>query len=328
LNEIHVLVTAPLDDRQLGEIAGLDARIRVSPAAKDFTALLAGGAPGADFAGTLARAEVLYTVRVPPGLAGLCPNLRWVQLASHGLDHLPDDLRAGGVTITTSQGAFDGPIAEYVLMLMLMLAKRAPRLVAQQQKEEWKYFSEAQEMAGLTLGLVGFGSIGRRVARYARALGLRVIATRRSAQGTPDPDADEMVPPSRLGWLLEQSDFVVVAVPLTALTRGLIGGRELGLMKPTAFLINVSRGTVVDEGALVRALREKKLGGAALDVFQQEPLPPGSPFWKMENVIVSPHMSGRAGDIWGKANRLFMENLRRYVRGEPLLNVFDPARGY
>jgi phosphoglycerate dehydrogenase-like enzyme len=328
MNEIHVLVAAPLEESQLGEIAGLDPRLKVHPAAKDFAALLAGGAPGADFAGTLARAEVLYTVRAPPGLAGRCPNLRWVHLASHGLDHLPDDLRAGGMTVTTAQGAFDGPIAEYVLMLMLMLAKRAPRLVAQQQKGAWKYFSDAQEMSGLTLGLVGFGSIGRRVARYARALGMKVIATRRSAAGEPDPDTDQLVPPGRLGWLLEQSDFVVVAVPLTALTRGLIGSRELGRMKPTAFLINVSRGAVVDEGALVRALREKKIGGAALDVFRQEPLPPESPFWKMESVIVSPHMSGRAGDVWGKANGLFRENLMRYLKGEPLLNVFDPARGY
>jgi phosphoglycerate dehydrogenase-like enzyme len=279
-------------------------------------------------AGVLAQAEILYTIRVSPGLYAHCPRLRWVHLASHGLDHLPDDARAGTITITTSQGAFSGPIAEYVLMLMLMLAKRAPRLVAQQQRGEWKYFGDGQEMFGHTLGLVGFGSIGRRVARYARALGLKVIAIRRSAEGTPDPDADELVPAGRLDYLLSRSDFVVLAVPLTPATRGLIGGRELGLMKPSAFLVNISRGAVVDEDALAGALMEKRLGGAALDVFRQEPLPSGSPFWKMENVIVSPHMSGRTGDIWGQANRLFLDNLRRYVKGEPLLNVFDPARGY
>jgi phosphoglycerate dehydrogenase-like enzyme len=211
---------------------------------------------------------------------------------------------------------------------MLMFAKGAPGFLRAQARHEWLRYMP-KELLGATVGIVGMGHIGEEVARLAKAFGCRIVATRRSVQAaTRDALADELLPASELHRLLEVSDYVVLAVPLTPETHGMIGGAELRAMKPDAVLVNIARGAVVDEPALVEALRERLIAGAALDVFEREPLPEDSPLWELDNVIISPHISGGTEIYNQRAVDIFADNLRRYLAGEPLRNVVDPARGY
>src|SRR5437870_4201844 len=183
-------------------------------------------------------------------------------------------------------------------------------------------------LQGRRMGIVGLGSIGLEVARLASAIGMQVSAIRRRAE-LPRPDGvDDVLPPERLGDLLGTSDVVVLSAPLTASTRRLIGSREIEQMKPGAFLVNVGRGKLVDDDAIVDALRTGRLGGAALDVFTREPLDPSSPYWELPNVIITPHISGAMEDYWTPLVALFAENLRRFQQGQPLLNVVDKHAGY
>ena len=325
------------------EIAAVDPRLRVSNVAREFSALT-GKAPlglrvpnEADqldrttaetrLVPLLREAEILYTAWVPLDLLQRSPKLRWVHLFPHGVDYIQGDILEKDVMVTTGQGAHAAPLAEHVMTLVLMLAKQAPRFIRQQGECQWKRF-HVIELSRSTLGLVGLGSIGKRVAKHAKSFGMRVIATRRTFTKESPLEIDELVPRDRLEYLLKESDFVVLALPLTSATRNLIGEKELRMMKPSAFLINISRGGLVDEPALIRALQEKRLTGAGLDVFQVEPLPPESPLWHMDGVIISPHIGALSPYLVENANRLFIENLRRYLTGKSLLNVFDWARGY
>jgi phosphoglycerate dehydrogenase-like enzyme len=237
------------------------------------------------------------------------------------------------VTVTTASGIHAVPISEYVIGAMLAFAKGFPRAMRAQGERAWRpYWPE--ELEQKTVGILGMGAIGARVALLCKALGMRVLAMRRSAEhrmtgeGTGDPAVDEMLPPSELAYLLSESDYVVAAVPLTTETRGMIGEEQLRAMRPSAVIINIARGAIIDEQALVRALREGWIAGAALDVFQPEPLPPESELWGLENVILTPHISGGTPRYMERAVELFCENLRRYLASEPLRNVVDPARGY
>src|SRR5581483_560591 len=262
-------------------------------------------------------------------LQDVAPRLRWIQLTSAGADRL---LGSGfieqGVTVTTVSGLHATPIGEYVLCTILMFAKGAPAFTRAQQRREWLRFLP-QELRGKTVGVVGMGHIGEEVARLAKAFGCRVVATRRSVTGpAAGAHADELLPAAMLPRLLEQSDYVVLCVPLTDETRGLIGERELRTMKQSAVLVNIARGAVCVEDDLVRALREGWIAGAALDVFEREPLPAESPLWELENVILTPHISGGTEIYNQRAVDIFADNLRRYLAGEPLRNVVDPARGY
>ena len=289
----------------------------------------------ASLAALLAETEVLFTTPLmPPDLGERAPNLRWVQLTSAGADRLLDSpLVRGDVTVTTASGIHAIPIGEYVMAVMLAFAKGLPGAMRAQAERTWRPYL-AEELHGKTVGIIGLGAIGSYVAKLAAADGMRVIAIRRSAAGrktgreTGDPNVDELLPPSDLPYLLSQSDYVVIAVPLTAESRGLIGEPELRSMKPTARIVNIARGSVIDEAALVRALTEGWIGGAALDVFEQEPLPPDSPLWGMENVLLTPHISGGTPVYMERAVALFCDNLRRYLAGEPLHNVIDVHRGY
>jgi phosphoglycerate dehydrogenase-like enzyme len=218
------------------------------------------------------------------------------------------------------------PLAEFAILAMLYFAKQMPRLHQQQREHRWERFA-GRELRGRTVAIVGLGKIGMEVARLSRAVGLRVTGTRR---GGPVADAavDVQRPPRELRELLADADYVVLAVPHTAETEGLIGAGELSAMRRGAVLVNVARGRVVDEPALVEALRSGHLGGAALDVVAQEPLSTESPFWDMPNVLVSPHSASTADSENAKLTDLFCENLRRYLTNRPLLNVFDRERGY
>jgi phosphoglycerate dehydrogenase-like enzyme len=286
----------------------------------------------------LPEAEILCSFSVPGNWRELAPHLRWLQYPGAGVDGLRDsgllDVESR-VIVTTATGIHATTISEYVFGSMLMFNWNWPQMVRLQDSHVWArsagwYNLGGRELAGQTLGVVGMGSIGRRIAQLGHAFGMRVLGIRRSFldEEATDPDLDVSYSPRHLHELLGQSDYVVLAVPLTAETELLIGEAELRTMKSNAYLVNIARGRVVDEQALIRALREGWIGGAGLDVAQIEPLPSNSPLYGMPNVILTPHISGVSVHYETRLAALFADNLRRYRAGEPLFNRFDPARGY
>ncbi len=281
--------------------------------------------------GEIAGAEVLMLpFEMPPALLDAIlalPTLRWVHTVSAGVDHALGSLQQRpDVLFTNARGVFDAPIAETVLAYILMIAKRMPELLAQQREQRWKLLP-LREVAGLSVGLIGLGGIGGEIARRCQALGMRVVATRRRPE-LPAPYVDVLLPTERLAELLGRVDFVVVAVPLTPETTGMIGATELAHIRPEAWFINIARGAVVDEAALIDALTAGRISGAALDVFAEEPLPPESPLWTLPNVILTPHNSWSTPRVNEREAQLFMDNLERYLRGEALRNVVDRTLGY
>lgn len=273
----------------------------------------------------------IAAARVPFDMVARAPRLRWFQQWEAGIDwmqrHWP--FAAPELVVTTASGIHAVPITEHVLALLLAFARMLPASLRAQQRREWldrehgRYF----ELAGATLLIVGMGAIGSHIAAAATALGMRVLGVRRSG-GDPPPGVALLAGPERLPELLPQAQAVVLVLPATPATRALIGEGELRLMRPDAYLINVGRGATVDEAALVRALREGWIAGAGLDVFAEEPLPPDSPLWAMEHVIVTAHYAGSTPRYNERAMALFLDNLERFVAGRPLRNRADPARGY
>jgi phosphoglycerate dehydrogenase-like enzyme len=275
-------------------------------------------------------------------LLSRAPRLTWVHSASAGVERaLTPTARERGVVITNARGVFSRPIAEYVLMMILAISRRLPQLLELQRERTWQPL-EGAELRDLTIGIVGLGSIGRAVAALASAFGCRVVAVRRNVDagdgrgsgrsgdvdGLRDVEPDEVLGPDALPALLGQSDFVVLAAPLTPETEGMIDDAALAAMKHGSWLVNVARGRLIDERALLRALREGRIGGAVLDTFAEEPLPPDSPFYDLPNAIVTPHTSWSSGRVLDRSVELFCDNLRRFAAGEPLLNVVDPDAGY
>ena len=254
-------------------------------------------------------------------------RLRWVHVAGAGVDAvLFPELVGSAVTVTNSRGVFDRPIAEYVLGLMLVFAKDFRRSLELQRQRKWVH-RETEMLAGKKLLVVGAGPIGRTLSRHARCIGMETSAVARTSQ-SEDADFGRVFSSEQLDEALPDADYVVVAAPLTAQTRGMFGATQFGRMKPGARLINVGRGPTVDEPALVEALREGWIAGAALDVFAEEPLPEDSLLWEMPQVVISPHMSGDFVGWHEALGELFVENFRRWERGEELLNVVDKERGY
>jgi phosphoglycerate dehydrogenase-like enzyme len=267
-------------------------------------------------------------------LLGRCPKLGWVHSATAGVERLLTAEAAGRhLTITNARGVFSEPIAEYTIMMILAVVRRLPELLELQRERTWQPLP-ARELPQVTIGIVGLGSIGRAVARLAIAFGAQVVATRRD----PDrrPEAAESMPEGlarilsmdQLPELLAASDFVVLALPLTPETDRLMDARRLALMKPGAWLINVARGRLIDQGALLRALRTGPLGGAVLDTLWEEPLSSTSPLWEAPGLIITPHTSWSSGRVLERSIALFCDNLRRFRDGRPLLNVVDPKAGY
>jgi len=281
--------------------------------------------------------DVVCMYRAPDTLLDLAPNLRWVTLSSAGAEHVlrqdwPYSPRAP--LITTASGVHAASISEHVFSVMLLWARHWPDILKLQAEHRWPTGSGKQaiagrELAGSTLLVVGLGAIGRRVAQVGHAFGMRTLATRHSAvDGAVDPDIDALYPLARLNEALAQADYIVLAVPITPETRGLINAERLRAIKPGALLVNIARGDVVDEEALLAALRDGSLGGAALDVTAQEPLPPESPLWSQPNVIISPHVSGASDRYSERLTDLLLDNIARYREGRPLRNLVDVARGY
>ena len=278
----------------------------------------------------LPQAQVLFTSRLPNDVQSQAPLLQWVQLLSAGADvAIREGLSDSPILFTTASGVHPIPISEWVIGAMIALLKRFPQAIdAQRKKEYWKFIGG--ELAGRTVGILGLGNIGLRVARICQALDMRVLGMRRSVTEPLEGQVptDLLLPPRDLPLMLQQSDFLIICLPGTRETLGLLGESELQQMKQGSYLINVGRGGIVDEEALVRALRAGHLAGAALDVFTQEPLPPESPLWDEPGLLMTAHIAGNSPRYEERATELFMENLRRYMESRELLNVYDPERGY
>jgi phosphoglycerate dehydrogenase-like enzyme len=283
----------------------------------------------------LRDAEIIVTWSLRPEQFTLAKQLRWIHSPAAAVHQLMFPALVQSDVILTNAREVHGPVvAEHVIALIFALAKQIPQAVRLQQKHTWgqeimwRGSPRPCEVAGATVGLVGVGSIGREVAKLASGLGMRVIATRENPQkGRPD-GVEQVYPSTEINTLLEHSDYVVLAAPTTPATTGLINAVRLAHMKPDAFLINVGRGPLVGESALADALRQHKIGGAALDVFDQEPLPPNSPLWDLENLLLTPHTAGLTDKLWERHYTLISENLRRYLAHQPLLAVVDKTRGY
>jgi phosphoglycerate dehydrogenase-like enzyme len=274
-------------------------------------------------------------------LLARCPQLRWVHSATAGVERVltPAALERG-LVISNARGVFSRPIAEYVMLMILSAARRLPQLLELQRERTWQPL-EGTELRDVTVGIVGLGSIGRAVGALATSFGCRVVAVRRRSHDLADaplPDdgepsfgpvrLDRVGGPETLAALLSESDFIVLAAPLTPETEEMINAETLALVKPGAWLINVARGRLIDERALLRELRDGHLGGAVLDTFRDEPLPPMSSFYDLPNVIVTPHTAWSSGRVLDRSVELFCDNLRRFAAGDPLLNVVDPSAGY
>jgi phosphoglycerate dehydrogenase-like enzyme len=291
--------------------------------------------------------DVLFSFRAPDALIRQAPGLKWIQFLSAGADHvMKGELQARKeIAITNASGIHSTPIAEYTIASMLAWSHGFHVTMRAQIRREWKrnwdFMDSVDSLRGKTLGVIGYGSIGRETARMGQALGMTVLALKRnpderrdtgwSPPGIGDPEG--RIParwfgPDGYTAILRDSDFITVTLPATAATRRVIGRAEIAAMRPHAYLVNIGRGEVIDQEALIEALREKRIGGAGLDVFEREPLEAESPLWDLENAILTPHMSGSFRGYNSACCELFAENLGRFVKGAPLLNVVDRALGY
>ncbi len=263
-------------------------------------------------------------------------KLRWIHSTAAAVHQLMSpELRASNVIVTNARSVHGPVVAEHAIALMFALAKRLPAAVRYQQQQVWAQEQIAyqpprpSELAGSTLGLIGYGAIGTEIARSAVALGMRVLVVRRHPQKASVVELGfETCGLDRLDEVIAQSDFLVLAAPLTEKTRHIINAERLARMKPGVYLINVSRGALIDEAALTDALRNRRIGGAALNVFDHEPLPAGSPLWELDNLLITPHTAATSDKMWERHYALIKENLRRYLAGEPLLGLVDKQVGY
>ena len=284
----------------------------------------------------LSDAEILCSYFIPSDWRTQAPSLRWIQFPGAGVDSLATTglLDANsGVIVTTAAGIHAETISEYVFGSMLMFNWNWPQMVRLQDNHVWArsatwYHLGGRELAGQTLGIIGLGHIGRRIAQLAHAFGMRVLGMRRSLSGEQEPDVDQLFLPEQLHELLSLCDYVVISVPLTGETEKLIGEDELRIMRSNAYLVNIARGRVIDEQALIQALREGWIAGAGLDVTEEEPLPSESPLYSMPNVILTPHISGNSAHYDTRLAALFADNLKRYRSGQKLQNQYEPSRGY
>ena len=338
MKTLNVLVLAPsfekglphADESILNMIRAVNRNIKVN----DASQLLFAETQGDDskkkvFDALLAEAEVMFGFVPPKNIIARAPKLKWLQVTSAGVDrHQGTEIWNSKVTITGVSGIHATPIGEFVMGLMLMFAKNTTLGFKMMQTREWTRYMSGT-LRGKTVGIIGLGHIGGEVARLSKAFSMRVVATRRSAKASEKAkNVDLMFPASRMKELLGQSDYVVLTLPLTPETKHIIGEAELKAMKPTACIINIGRGPLIDQEALIKALERKRIAGAGLDVMVPEPLPKDSKLWDLDNVILSPHISGGMEDYMVRATELFCDNLKRYIAGKKLLNVVDKKKGY
>lgn len=283
----------------------------------------------------LLDAEIAITWSLRPEQFLRATKLRWIHSPAAAVHQLMFPELVDSSVILTNAREVHGPVvAEHVLALILALAKHIPQAVRLQQKHEWgqetlwKMRPRPREIAGATVGLIGLGAIGRAVAMKVHALGMRVVAVREHPEKEKPEYVDQVLADKQLDVLLEQSDYVVLAAPLTPDTRGMMNSARLAKMRPEACLINVGRGPLVDQHSLFEALQAHRIGGAALDVFEKEPLPPDSLLWDLDNLLITPHSAGLTERLWERHYGLVSENLTRYLAKQPLLAVLDKKTGY
>ena len=335
-----VLIAAPIESEHVDRIRAVDSRIEVlhDPDLLPRPRYVSdhAGSPTkrtpeqeARFLEMLGRAEVVFDF--PSGhfrdLEAVAPRLRWLQSTSAGIGQMVKrvGLDQTKITFTTASGVHARPLADFCLMAMLMFAKNYVWMDRDKKAKRWERYC-GEELTGKTLAIVGVGRVGQEVARHGKRMDMRVTGMRRSS--APVPDIDKLFDRAELHAMLREADFLVLAAPHTSETEGIIGEAELAVMKPTAVLINVGRGALVDEDALVRALQQKRLAGAALDVLREEPPPQDSPLWDMPNVIISPHSASTVTQENARITEIFCDNLRRYLSGQPLRNVLDKQKLY
>ena len=341
-DQLRVLIASPLEPRHVARIEAADPRVSVLyepgllpvpryPADHTGVARELSAAELAAWAALRAQADVSFDFdwQAPADMAANCPRLRCVQATSAGIGGLLDRTGLAGTELvfTTAAGVHGVPLAEFALLGLLYFAKGMPALAEAKAARRWQRYAGSQ-VAGSRVLLVGLGGAGRAVARLLAAAGVEVCGAGRPGRRYEVPGVASYVASDQLHQVLPEVDALVLACPLTEQTRGLIGAVELALMRRGSVLVNISRGPVVDEEALVSALRAGHLGGACLDVFAIEPLPAGSPLWDMPNVIVSPHSAATVDAENGLLTDLFIDNLQRWLAGKPLRNTYDRAAGY
>ncbi len=339
---VSVLIASPLEAEHANRIGAADPLVRLLyepdllPVPRypcDHTGIPRelGAADLARWAALRAGADVSFDFdwHAPEQISANCPRLRWIQGTSAGIGGLLErtGLARSPIVCTTAAGVHGVPLAEFALLGLLYFAKDMPRLARDKQARHWERHA-TMLLRGSRALLVGLGGVGREVARLLAAAGVEVVGAGRRGSGHDVPGVTRYVAGTQIGGVLGGVDAVVLACPLTARTRHLIGGRELDMLRPGAVLVNLSRGQVVDESALARALAGGRIAGACLDVFESEPLPAGSPLWGMDNVIISPHSASTVAGENRLLTDLFIDNLGRWLAGEPLRNVFDASAGY
>lgn len=257
-----------------------------------------------------------------------CPKLRWVHSRAAGLDTtLFPELVESSIPLTNGTGVFSQSLGEFALAAVLFFAKDFPRMLRNRRAQRWEQF-DVEEIAHQTAGIVGYGDIGRAVASRLHAMGMKVLALKRHPPSSPDPFIAEFYTPDAMAAMLGICDYVVVAAPLTAETRHMVSDAQFAAMKPSAVILNIGRGPVIDQAAMLRALTEKRIRGAGLDVFEQEPIPAGDPIWSLDNVLISPHCADHTKDWLNDAMQFFLSQYARFEKGEPLENIVKKHLGY
>lgn len=340
MNSLNIVVTTPVldksyphaDNENIRRISNISPVIKVSDASALMTAERRGDNSGKkSLDNMLAEADVIFGfgVMLPKDLLSRAPKLKWLQLMSAGADRLRDtEIWQSKVIITGVSGMHAVPIGEFVLGFMLMLAKGIHLCFQMKQNRQWQRYTP-HLLRNKTVGIVGLGHIGSEVARLSKSFGMKVMATRRSVKKAgKTKNVDLVLPQAQMKEILGKSDYIVLCVPLTPETRHIIGEAELRSMKESAYIINIGRGDLIDEEVLIRALDERRIAGAALDVIAIEPLPKDSRLWDMDNVILSPHVSGNMENYMDQATELFCDNVHRYLGGKKLHNVIDRKKGY
>ena len=311
-----ILVTSTDDDPQLKMLAGLPHII----------------ARTAEEAAATTSAEALLHWEGPRSLAEAAfranPQARWMHSRFAGLDRLLfPELVASPIPLTNGTGIFSEPLGEFALAMMLYFAKDFPRMLRNKAAQRWEVF-DVDELSAQTVGIVGYGDIGRAVAIRARAMGMKILALKRHAPAPADPLISAFYAPAELHAMLAECDYVVFSLPLTPETHHMISTAEFAAMKPTAIVINIGRGPVIDQAALVHALQAKQIAGAGLDVFEQEPIPAGDPIWSFENVFISPHTADHDHGWVDRSMQFFLSQYDAFRKGEPLANIVDKQLGY
>jgi phosphoglycerate dehydrogenase-like enzyme len=329
-----VLAFPPMDNNTVLVLSNpLEPQLKMLESLPPETGIAVGDSVEA-FENAASLATVIFSWSIAGGLLRdvfrMCPRVQWVHSRSAGLDGvLFPEIIESTVPVTNGSGVFSPSLGEFALGAILYFAKDFRRMIRNQEAGAWEQF-DITEIAGQTVGIVGYGDIGRAVATRVRAMGMRVLGLRRS--GAPiynvDPLVDKIYTPAGLLEMLPQCDYVVAAAPLTPETKGMIGPAAFDVMKRDAVLINLGRGPVIDEPTMIDALSTGRIKGAALDVFDREPLPAGHPFYSLKNVLLSPHCADHTPDWLDRAMQFFVDQFDRFSKGTPLHNIVDKKLGY